>query len=199
MWLSRDLDEDVTDWGVLCAPARESVPVTSSPFLVRVTAAAGGDTQPVTMPAAARYPTVSRDRPRGPARGGDRRHGLGGGGREDAAEAAQLALGKVLFANGYAMYVFTADRGSTSHCYGDCAHAWPPLIAEGEIVAGRGSSAASSRPPTRDDGSRQITYAGRPLYGYIGDPRGEVYCQNVEEYGGVWYAVKPSGKPVSSG
>ncbi len=127
-----------------------------------------------------------------------------GPGPAAAGEKTRLKLrgspfGKVLFANGYAMYVFTADRGSTSHCYGDCAHAWPPLIAEGEIVTGPGVKRGKLATTTRDDGSLQITYAGRPLYGYIGDPRGEVYCQNVEEYGGVWYAVKPSGKPVSSG
>lgn len=120
------------------------------------------------------------------------------------AEKTRLKLrsspyGKVLFANGYAMYVFTADRRSTSRCYGDCARAWPPLLAEGEIVAGEGVKRGRLATTRRDDGSRQITYAGRPLYGYIDDPRGEVYCQDVEEYGGIWYAVKPSGEAVSSG
>lgn len=121
-----------------------------------------------------------------------------------AAEKTRLKLrsspyGKVLFANGYAMYVFTADQGSTSNCYGACANAWPPLIAEGEIVTRKGVKRGKLGTTTRDDGAKQITYAGRPLYGYIDDPRGEVYCQDVEEYGGIWYAVRPSGKPVSSG
>ena len=41
----------------------------------------------------------------------------------------------MLFANGYAIYKFTADKGSESQCYGECAEAWPPLDARGEVVA----------------------------------------------------------------
>lgn len=120
-----------------------------------------------------------------------------------AADQTRLKLrgspyGTVLFANGYAMYVFTADQGSASRCYGSCAKAWPPLIAEGEIVTGKGVKRSKLATTTREDGSEQLTYAGRPLYGYSDDPRGEVYCQDVEEYGGTWYAVRPSGRPASS-
>jgi len=49
----------------------------------------------------------------------------------------------------------------------------------------------------RADGSRQVTYAGRPLYYYVGDRKpGQILCQNVLEYGGLWLVVAPSGKPV---
>lgn len=117
------------------------------------------------------------------------------------AERTRLTLksspyGKVLFANGYAMYVFTADSGSTSNCYGDCAKAWPPLKARGRIVAGEGVDRDRIGFTERRGGRRQITYAGQPLYGYVDDPRGEVYCQDVDEFGGTWYAVLPSGSPV---
>ena len=105
--------------------------------------------------------------------------------------------GKVLFANGYAMYVFTADAGSDSACYAACAKAWPPLRAKGRIVAGAGVDAGLVGTTTRRGGRRQITYDGRPLYGYVHDPRGEVYCQDVEEFGGVWYAIRGSGHPVA--
>ncbi len=105
--------------------------------------------------------------------------------------------GKVLFADGYAMYVFTADSGPGSNCYGDCARAWPPLKAKGRIVAGDGVRESKLGTTARRGGRRQITYAGRPLYGYVHDPRGEVYCQDVEEFGGIWYAVQASGKPVT--
>jgi predicted lipoprotein with Yx(FWY)xxD motif len=117
------------------------------------------------------------------------------------AERTKLSLrsspyGKVLFADGYAMYVFTADRGGVSDCYDACAHAWPPLAAEGEVIAGKGVKERKVGTTERDDGSIQITYAGRPLYGYIDDPRGEVFCHNIREFGGIWYAVRGNGRPA---
>ena len=119
------------------------------------------------------------------------------------AEKTRLTLrsspyGKVLFANGYAQYVFTADSGSASNCYGRWAKAWPPLPARGRIIAGDGVRRDLLGTTTRAGGRRQLTYAGQPLYGYVHDPRGEVYCQDVEEFGGVWYAVLASGEPASS-
>ena len=120
------------------------------------------------------------------------------------AEKTRLTLrsspyGKVLFANGYAQYVFTADSEAESHCYGRCAKAWPPLPARGRIVAGDGVRREEVGVTTRAGGRSQLTYAGQPLYGYVHDPRGEVYCQDVEEFGGIWYAVLGSGEPAASG
>jgi predicted lipoprotein with Yx(FWY)xxD motif len=40
-----------------------------------------------------------------------------------------------------------------------------------------------------------VTYAGRPLYFYVGDTKpGQILCQNVAEFGGTWRVVRPSGK-----
>ena len=40
------------------------------------------------------------------------------------------AVGKVLVgANGRTLYLFTADKGAKSVCYGQCATYWPPLMA----------------------------------------------------------------------
>ena len=48
------------------------------------------------------------------------------------------AVGKVLVgANGRTLYLFTADKGTKSVCYGQCATYWPPLIA-GKPTAGNG-------------------------------------------------------------
>jgi predicted lipoprotein with Yx(FWY)xxD motif len=50
---------------------------------------------------------------------------------------------------------------------------------------------------TRKDGRRQVTYAGKPLYFYVGDKRpGQILCQDVVEYGGRWLILRPSGKLV---
>jgi hypothetical protein len=44
----------------------------------------------------------------------------------------------------------------------------------------------------RRDGSRQVTYKGQPLYFYVDDPRGQVLCNGVAEFGGTWYALRLS-------
>jgi predicted lipoprotein with Yx(FWY)xxD motif len=113
-------------------------------------------------------------------------------------DAAKLTLkrspyGKVLFADGYALYVFTRD-GAKSNCYGDCAAAWPPLLTEGEVRAGEGVRDGRLGTVERRDGSTQVTYRGRPLYFYEHDPRGEVLCHDIREFDGKWYAVRRSGR-----
>ena len=45
----------------------------------------------------------------------------------------------------------------------------------------------------RAGGKRQVTYDGHPLYFYVDDPEREVLCHNVEEFGGLWLAVRPDG------
>jgi hypothetical protein len=41
-----------------------------------------------------------------------------------------------------------------------------------------------------------VTYAGHPLYFYVGDPVGQIRCQNVFEFGGTWLVVSPNGRAV---
>jgi predicted lipoprotein with Yx(FWY)xxD motif len=49
----------------------------------------------------------------------------------------------------------------------------------------------------RSDGSLQATYAGHPLYYYVGDKKpGQILCQNVPEFGGIWRVVRPTGRLV---
>lgn len=104
--------------------------------------------------------------------------------------------GRVLFSGGYAVYVFTRDKGRGSNCNGACAEAWPPLEAKGRLVAGDGVRKGLIATTTRDDGTTQVTYRGRPVYHYVDDPRGRVLCHDVIEFGGTWYAVRASGKPA---
>ena len=99
---------------------------------------------------------------------------------------------------GFALYAFTRDRrGGSSRCYGACAKAWPVYFAGGRLVAGKGVKRALLGTTRRRDGRRQITYNGRPLYYYVGDRSpGQVLCQNVDEFGGTWLVVRPSGALV---
>jgi hypothetical protein len=40
-----------------------------------------------------------------------------------------------------------------------------------------------------------VTYKGQALYFYVDDPRGQVLCNDVFEFGGTWYAVDAKGNP----
>jgi predicted lipoprotein with Yx(FWY)xxD motif len=98
---------------------------------------------------------------------------------------------------GRTLYLFTRERTARSRCYGACAGAWPPLIAHGPLVSGRGARRGLLGTTRRRDGSRQVTYRGHPLYYYVGERRvGEILCQNVVEYGGTWLVVSPTGKAI---
>jgi predicted lipoprotein with Yx(FWY)xxD motif len=105
-------------------------------------------------------------------------------------------FGKALFGpSGKVVYVFGADRGSTSRCYGVCAKAWPPLLTKGAPRAGRGVEARLLGTTMRRDGTLQVTYNRHPLYYYSADRVGKVMCQHAVMHGGLWLIIKPNGHP----
>lgn len=112
--------------------------------------------------------------------------------------AKSSRFGKVLFdGRGFVLYAFTRDPRGRSACYGACATAWPPYYAKSRLTAGAGTTRNLLGTTRRRDGKRQVTYAGRPLYYYVGDRSpGDIFCQNVDEFGGLWLVVRSSGKPV---
>jgi predicted lipoprotein with Yx(FWY)xxD motif len=108
-------------------------------------------------------------------------------------------FGRILFdGRGRALYAFSRDRrGGHSRCYGACAKAWPVYSAKGRLLAGKGVRQSLLGTSRRRDGRRQVTYNRRPLYYYVGDRKpGQVLCQNVDEFGGTWLVVRPSGQLV---
>jgi predicted lipoprotein with Yx(FWY)xxD motif len=108
------------------------------------------------------------------------------------------SFGRVLFdGRGFVLYAFTRDKNGRSACYGACAKAWPVYYVKGTLRAGTGIKRSLIGTTKRRDGRRQITYAGRPLYYYVGDTKaGQILCQNVVEFGGTWLVVRPTGKLV---
>jgi predicted lipoprotein with Yx(FWY)xxD motif len=132
--------------------------------------------------------------------------GLGAGADTAASSAdaaATLAVrdsryGRILFdGSNRALYAFTGDRrGRPSRCHGACAAAWPPYIVSGRLRPGPGTKRSLYGTTPRRDGTRQLTYRGWPLYTYVHDPVGQVLCQNVLEFGGLWLVVRPSGSLV---
>ena len=113
-------------------------------------------------------------------------------------QARSSAYGRVLFdGRGFVLYGFTRDPRGRSACYGACAKAWPVYYKRGILRAGAGVKRALIGTTRRRDGRLQITYAGHPLYYYVGDRKpGQILCQNVTEFGGVWLVVRPTGKLV---
>lgn len=105
-------------------------------------------------------------------------------------------FGAVLFdGRNRALYLITRDPRNKTRCYGACAEAWPPFYAKGRPRAGRGVDRSLLGTIERRDGRRQVTYKGQALYFYVDDPRGQVLCNDVFEFGGTWYAVNAKGNP----
>jgi predicted lipoprotein with Yx(FWY)xxD motif len=121
--------------------------------------------------------------------------------RESAAPTLTVkssSYGRVLFdGRGFVLYAFTRDPKGRSTCYGACAKAWPVYYAKATLRVGPGLNRSLLGTTKRRDGRRQVTYAGRPLYYYVGDTKaGQIGCQNVAEFGGTWLVVRPSGRLV---
>lgn len=95
-------------------------------------------------------------------------------------------------AEGMSLYLFLPDRdaGGISTCNEQCVAMWPPLLAGGDLEAGDRVDPERIGFIERDDGSRQVTYAGWPLYYYADDSQaGDVFGQGA---GDIWYLVSPS-------
>jgi predicted lipoprotein with Yx(FWY)xxD motif len=105
-------------------------------------------------------------------------------------------FGPVLFdGRDRALYLFTRDPRNKTRCYGACAEAWPPFYAKGRPRAGAGVKRSLLGTIERRDGRRQVTYKGQALYFYVTDPKGQVLCNDVFEFGGTWYALDAEGNP----
>jgi len=109
-------------------------------------------------------------------------------------------------ARGFTLYFFKLDSKGTPSCYNDptdhCSKLWPPLLTTGPPKASRGVRSSLLGTAKRDGGGMQVTYHGYPLYrdagskiyGLIGDKKpGDV---NGQAFGGAWFVLSPSGKPI---
>ena len=69
---------------------------------------------------------------------------------------------------GMTLYTFDKDTvgGGKSVCNGPCAASWPPLLAAADAKA-RGDYSII----TRDDGTKQWAYKGKPLYLWVKDSK----------------------------
>jgi predicted lipoprotein with Yx(FWY)xxD motif len=112
------------------------------------------------------------------------------------------ALGAILTnGQGFTLYAFEADKGTTSACTGACAGAWPPVTTTSPSVTVSGGAAKSLvGETTRTGGARQLTYAGHPLYLFTGDSSpGATSGQGSQAFGARWDVLTAKGAEVTSG
>ncbi|HSP38763.1 MAG TPA: hypothetical protein VLR26_13525 [Frankiaceae bacterium] len=139
--------------------------------------------------------------------------GAGGGGGFGAAAAANSAapvaqpaaiaahatsLGDVLAGpSGRSVYLFEKDVGSTSSCSGACAAAWPPVTTGGMPTAAGAVQKNLLGTTQRGDGTTQVTYAGHPLYYFVGDrSAADVRGEGLKNFGAGWYVLSPAGQKI---
>ncbi|CAM4356790.1 ATP-binding protein [Comamonas aquatilis] len=104
-----------------------------------------------------------------------------------AKSPATVMNGALVGPNQMTLYVFDKDAAGSgkSVCNGGCATNWPPLMAPAGAAAMGDWSVV-----TRDDGSKQWAYKGRPLYFWVkdakpGDMTGDGFLNNT------WHTAKP--------
>ena len=99
---------------------------------------------------------------------------------------------------GMSLYMFAKDTTNTSNCDASCIVYWPALSGSSAQTTGAADSTKTAT-IKRSDGTTQITYAGHPLYTYVGDKKaGDTAGQGKDLSGGKWYLVAPDGKVITA-
>lgn len=86
-----------------------------------------------------------------------------------------------------ALYYFKKDEAGKSNCSGDCLANWPAFTQE-DFAVPEGFDKKDFDTITREDnGEKQVTYKGFPLYYFAKDQQeGDVNGQGVKD---VWFVV----------
>jgi predicted lipoprotein with Yx(FWY)xxD motif len=110
------------------------------------------------------------------------------------------SLGNVLVdGQGMTVYMLTADKPGQSSCSTQCLAYWPPVppVTKPGKLHGISAKVASTQSMA---GKPMATAGGWPLYTYVGDHApGDTSGEGIRNFGGIWYAVSPSGQPVKAG
>jgi predicted lipoprotein with Yx(FWY)xxD motif len=102
------------------------------------------------------------------------------------AQNAHLHKKIVVTASGRTLYTLSAEVHGRFICTGSCLSSWHPLkVPAGSKVEGVAKLGVIKRP----DGSRQATFAGRPLYTFDMDTKkGDVNGEGFKDVG-TWHAA----------
>jgi len=102
-----------------------------------------------------------------------------------AEPAVKMSGGHLIDASGRTLYTFDRDAAGSgkSACNGQCAELWPPAKAEADAKPEGDLTIV-----TRDDGSKQWAYKGKPVYTYAKDSKpGDATGDNFRD---VWHVAK---------
>lgn len=112
----------------------------------------------------------------------------------------RTSLGRTLVdARGRTLYLFEADRPNLSKCSSGCLSVWPALTAQHRPGARGGAVASKIGTIPARGGKRQVTYAGHPLYYYVGDRKpGDTNGQGLNQFGAKWYVLSPAGRKIDN-
>ena len=110
----------------------------------------------------------------------------------------KTTLGSVLVdARGRTLYLFEKDRSGVSACDAACLKYWPAVTSLATPRAGRGVQPSMLKIVRQHNGLRQVTYAGHPLYRFVGDKSaGQTSGEGLSNFGADWYALAASGQKV---
>jgi predicted lipoprotein with Yx(FWY)xxD motif len=123
----------------------------------------------------------------------------GGGGSSSSATVKSATISgygpALVTGSGKSLYLLSSDPSGGSSCAGGCAKVWKPLTASGSPSAGSGADSSKLSTFKRKDGTTQVLYDKHALYTFSSP--GATSGQGVKSYGGTWYLVSPSGKPIT--
>jgi predicted lipoprotein with Yx(FWY)xxD motif/plastocyanin len=112
----------------------------------------------------------------------------------------QTKLGKILTnGRGFTLYLFAPDSRNRDTCIKKkgCLSVWPVVATAGNPIAASGVKKSRLGAIRLKNGVLQVTYAGRPLYGYAGDRHpGQTSYVGIRQFGGKWFAVDGRGRAV---
>jgi predicted lipoprotein with Yx(FWY)xxD motif len=108
--------------------------------------------------------------------------------------AEKEGLGKYLTdTEGKTLYWFQKDSPGKSTCSGGCLEKWPIYFRE-TVAPPQTISKDDFGTITREDGKKQTTFRGYPLYYWVNDGNpGDTKGQGINN---VWYVVNPDNFPA---
>jgi predicted lipoprotein with Yx(FWY)xxD motif len=139
--------------------------------------------------------------------GGDDDSGAGGavaGSGPTVTTQSVEGVGPVLVdAEGMALYAADQETGGKVLCTDSCTSIWEPLTVEAGSPTAADGIDGELGVMTRPDGSRQVTFDGRPLYRFTEDPDAGTVTGNglADSFDGrsfTWHVATPSGISTSN-
>jgi predicted lipoprotein with Yx(FWY)xxD motif len=106
--------------------------------------------------------------------------------KTSSADFIKVSNGILTSSYGKTIYTFDKDQAGSgkSECVSTCANNWPPVYVEPGIKLSGDFSYIS-----RNDGQKQLTYKGKPLYFFVKDKNpGDKTGDNVNN---VWHVIAP--------